>query len=50
MAIGRVTLIDATSVSGFLVEPAALENAPDISHLGGWRAYLAAPAGSAVQS
>ena len=49
MAIGRVTLIDATSVSGFLVEPAALENAPDISHLGGWRAYLAAPAGSAVK-
>jgi allophanate hydrolase len=50
MAIGRVTLIDDTSVSGFLVEPAALENAPDISHLGGWRAYLAEPAGSAVKS
>ena len=49
MAIGRVTLMDATSVSGFLVEPAALANAPDISHLGGWRAYLAAPAGSAME-
>jgi allophanate hydrolase len=46
MAIGRVTLADGTSVSGFLVEPAALENAPDISHLGGWRAYLATPAGA----
>jgi allophanate hydrolase len=49
MAIGRVTLIDATSVSGFLVEPAALENAPDISHLGGWRAYLAGTVETAVQ-
>jgi allophanate hydrolase len=48
MAIGRVTLIDGTSVSGFLVEPAALANAPDISHLGGWRAYLAAPSGSTM--
>jgi allophanate hydrolase len=46
MAIGRVTLADGTSVSGFLVEPAALENAPDISHLGGWRTYLDAAARS----
>ena len=45
-----MTLIDGTSVSGFLVEPAALENAPDISHLGGWRAYLAEPAGNAMKS
>jgi allophanate hydrolase len=45
MAIGTVTLIDGSSVSGFLVEPAALENAPDISHLGGWRDYLATPTG-----
>ena len=41
MVIGRVTLIDGSSVSGFLVEPAALKSAPDISHLGGWLNYLA---------
>ncbi|GAB2583867.1 amidase [Paractinoplanes abujensis] len=49
MAIGKVMLIDDTSVSGFLVEPAALSSAPDISHLGGWRAYLASPTGTPVR-
>jgi allophanate hydrolase len=28
-------------VHGFLCEAAALQGAPDISALGGWRAYLA---------
>jgi allophanate hydrolase len=42
MTIGQVNLVDGSSVSGFLAEPAALEHAPDISHFGGWRDYLAA--------
>ncbi|SHN39454.1 allophanate hydrolase [Cryptosporangium aurantiacum] len=44
LAIGTVVLADGSSVSGFVAEPAALENAPDISHLGGWRDYLATAA------
>jgi allophanate hydrolase len=27
-------------VKGFLVEPAATEDAVEITHLGGWRRYL----------
>ncbi|GAA1641414.1 allophanate hydrolase [Actinoplanes couchii] len=41
MALGRVRLADGTTVTGFLCEPAALATAPDITHHGGWRAYLA---------
>jgi allophanate hydrolase len=41
MVIGKVTLADGAQVSGFLVEPIALTGAPDISHLGGWRNYVA---------
>ena len=41
MALGRVALADGTSTTGFLCEPAAVEHAADITHLGGWRAYLA---------
>ncbi|MEV5609904.1 allophanate hydrolase [Streptomyces sp. NPDC052225] len=44
MALGRVTLADGTEVPGFLCEPEALRDAPDITHHGGWRGYLAAPA------
>ncbi|CAM3926032.1 allophanate hydrolase [Smaragdicoccus niigatensis] len=43
MVIGSVQLQDGSTVSGFLAEPFALEGAPDISHFGGWRAFLAAP-------
>ena len=43
MAIGKVELADGTLVSGFLVEPIAVEGAADISRFGGWRAYLGAP-------
>ena len=39
MAIGTVTLDDGTDVTGFLVEPAVIEGAEDITHHGGWRAY-----------
>ena len=42
LVIGKVTLADGGEVSGFLVEPVAIEDAPDISHFGGWRSYLAA--------
>lgn len=41
LAIGTVTLADGTSVKGFVAEPRALDGAEDITHLGGWRAYIA---------
>lgn len=40
MAIGQVALEGGRSVSGFLVEPAALATAHEITEFGGWRAYL----------
>ncbi|MFD4139364.1 allophanate hydrolase [Streptomyces sp. NPDC058572] len=39
MAIGRVELADGTTAPGFLCEPGAVQDAEDISHHGGWRAY-----------
>ena len=41
MAIGTVKLADGRSVKGFLVEPAVLSEAYDITSFGGWRAYMA---------
>jgi allophanate hydrolase len=41
MAIGPVLLEDGTSVPGFLCEPVALSDAPDITVHGGWLDYLA---------
>ncbi len=41
LAIGTVTLADGTSVKGFVAEPRAMTGAQDITHLGGWRAYIA---------
>ena len=41
LAIGTVTLDDGSSVKGFVAEPRALTGAEDITHLGGWRAYIA---------
>ena len=41
LAIGNVTLADGTTVKGFVSEPRALTGAEDITHLGGWRAYIA---------
>lgn len=41
LAIGTVTLEDGTSVKGFVAEPRAMTGAEDITHLGGWRAYIA---------
>jgi allophanate hydrolase len=44
LAIGTVELADGTRVKGFLCEAYSLEGARDISHFGGWRAYLASAA------
>ncbi|MFE2065646.1 allophanate hydrolase [Streptomyces sp. NPDC059467] len=40
MTLGSVDLADGTSVPGFLCEPSALEDAEDITHHGGWRAFV----------
>ncbi|MDX2785076.1 amidase family protein, partial [Streptomyces caniscabiei] len=40
MTLGTVQLTDGTRTPGFLCEPAALQNAPDITRYGGWRNYL----------
>jgi allophanate hydrolase len=44
LSIGSLQLADGSSVQGFLCEPLALQGAADITHLGGWRAYLASTA------
>ncbi|MEO1089179.1 MAG: allophanate hydrolase [Pseudomonadota bacterium] len=41
LGIGRIDLDDGTQPSGFLVEAAAVAEAPDITQHGGWRAYMA---------
>ncbi len=41
LGIGSVELSDGSSVQGFLCEAQAVQGALDISHLGGWRAYMA---------
>lgn len=40
LGIGKVTLEDGTQVMGFIAEPAATDGATEITHFGGWRAYL----------
>lgn len=40
MTLGTVQLSDGTRTPGFLCEPAALQNAQDITGHGGWRNYL----------
>ncbi|MGB7974042.1 MAG: allophanate hydrolase [Roseiarcus sp.] len=42
LGIGTIRFKDGGSVKGFLVEAEAVKGAEDISHFGGWRAYLAA--------
>lgn len=42
LCIGTLRLADGTSPKGFLVEPEGLIGATDISHFGGWRAFIAA--------
>jgi allophanate hydrolase len=41
LGIGTLSLADGSSVQGFVCEAEALHAAQDISHLGGWRAYIA---------
>ena len=40
LAIGTVLLADGSSVKGFVAEPRAIVGAEDITHLGGWRAFV----------
>lgn len=47
LSIGSVHLANGPSVKGFLVEAAAIDGARDITHFGGWRAFVAAQAKSA---
>ena len=45
LSIGTVRLADGRGVKGFLVEPAAIDGARDISAFGGWRAFMAEKCG-----
>jgi allophanate hydrolase len=40
LGIGTLALCDGSSVQGFICEPQALVDALEISHFGGWRAYI----------
>ena len=50
LGIGSIALEDGTLVKGFICEQYALEQAPDITHFGGWRNFLAAskPAATSI--
>ena len=41
LSIGTVRLADGRGIKGFIVEPADIEGARDISSFGGWRAFMA---------
>ncbi len=41
LGIGTLQLVDGATVQGFICEAQALQGATDISHFGGWRAYIA---------
>jgi allophanate hydrolase len=41
LGIGTLALADGSSVQGFVCEALATHGAQDITHLGGWRAYIA---------
>jgi allophanate hydrolase len=41
LSIGTIRLADGRDVKGFIVEPAAVNGARDISAFGGWRAFMA---------
>ncbi len=40
LGIGTLVLCDGSTVQGFICEPQALVDALEISHFGGWRAYI----------
>ncbi|MHB1115914.1 allophanate hydrolase [Sideroxydans sp.] len=41
LGIGTLKLADGSSVTGFICEQYAVQDAEDITHFGGWRAYMA---------
>ncbi|MGI1778557.1 allophanate hydrolase-related protein, partial [Streptococcus raffinosi] len=41
LSIGTIRLADGRQAKGFIVEPAAIHGAKDISAFGGWRAFMA---------
>lgn len=43
LCIGRIELRDGTTVLGVLGEPYLCRSGREITHLGGWRAYIASP-------
>ena len=45
LGIGKVELADGRVVPGFICEGIGTEGATDITHFGGWRAYLASRSG-----
>jgi allophanate hydrolase len=47
LSIGTIRLADGRGVKGFIVEPAAIDGARDISAFGGWRAFVAEAAATA---
>ncbi len=47
LCIGTVMLEDGTEVLGVLGEPVLCEGQPEITHHGGWRAYMASRKGRA---
>lgn len=44
LGIGTLLLADGSRPKGFLVEPEGLLGAEDITHFGGWRAFMAGAA------
>ncbi|MBU3723910.1 MAG: allophanate hydrolase [Burkholderiaceae bacterium] len=44
LGIGQIETVDGESIHGFICEPAGLTKAQDITHFGGWRAYIASQA------
>ena len=48
LGIGTLHLVDGSTVQGFVCETQALQGATDISHFGGWRAYLASTSATAT--
>jgi allophanate hydrolase len=48
LGIGKVMMADGEMVSGFLCEAYATDGAQDVTHLGGWRAYIASLPNSGV--
>ncbi len=41
LGIGNLTLVDGSTVKGFICEPWAIADAKEITELGGWRNYMA---------